>query len=351
MYYRKIFIIKRRSPFFVLSSGFGKTNGERIGNRNGEPGARNGMGILVVGSVAFDSIKTPFGSKAEVLGGAATYFSIAASYFTDVSIIAVVGDDFPEEHVALLRQKGIDLSGLERRPGKTFRWKGEYGFDLNTRTTLDTQLNVFADFSPKLLSPHRTKEYLFLGNIDPDLQRSVLEQMKRPKLVGCDTMNYWIENKRESLMKTLSLIDLLVINDEETRELADEPSLIRAARRILSWGVKTLVIKRGEHGAFMFGDDSIFIVPAFPLEEVLDPTGAGDSFAGGMMGYLAATGLHDNAAIRKAVVFGSVMASFNVMDFGPHSLGNLTFPEIESRYREFHKICIFEDMTSYIPRV
>ncbi len=311
----------------------------------------NVMGILVVGSVAFDSIKTPFGSREDVLGGAATYFSIAASYFTDVSIVAVVGEDFPEEHVALLRKKGVDLSGLERRPGKTFRWKGEYGSNLNSRKTLDTQLNVFADFSPKLLTPHRTQDYLFLGNIDPDLQRSVLEQMKRPKLVGCDTMNYWIENKRESLLKTLSLIDLLVINDEETRELADEPNLIRGARRILSWGVKTLVIKRGEYGAVMFSADSVFIVPAFPVEDVLDPTGAGDSFAGGMMGYLAATGFHDDAAIRKAVVFGSVMASFNVMDFGPHSLGNLTYPEIESRYREFRKICLFEDLTSKTPRI
>jgi sugar/nucleoside kinase (ribokinase family) len=309
------------------------------------------MGILVVGSVALDSIKSPFGSKDDVLGGAATYFSIAASYFTDVSIVAVVGDDFPEEHAGLLRQKGIDLSGLERQPGKTFRWKGEYGPDLNTRTTLDTQLNVFADFSPKLLPPHRTKDYLFLGNIGPDLQRSVFEQMKRPMLVGCDTMNYWIENQRESLLKTLSLIDLLVINDSEARELANEANLIRAARRILSWGPKTLVIKRGEYGACMFGSESIFIVPAFPVEEVLDPTGAGDSFAGGMMGYLAATGLHDDAAIRRAVVFGSVMASFNVMDFGPHSLSNLTYPEIVSRYREFHKICFFEDMLLKTPRL
>jgi sugar/nucleoside kinase (ribokinase family) len=301
------------------------------------------MGILVVGSVAFDSVKTPFGSREDVLGGAATYFSIAASYFTEVSIIGVVGEDFPEEHVALLRQKGIDLSGLERRPGRTFRWKGEYSLDMNTRTTLDTQLNVFADFSPNLPISHRSKEYLFLGNIDPDLQRSVLQQMKRPKLVACDTMNYWIENKRDSLLKTLSLVDLLVINDAETRQLADEPNLIRAARRILTWGPKALVIKRGEYGVFMINADSVFIIPAFPVEEVLDPTGAGDSFAGGLMGYLAAAGTYDDAALRKAIVFGSVMASFNVMDFGPRVLGNLTYPEIESRYREFRKISFFED--------
>ena len=302
------------------------------------------MGILVVGSVAFDSIKTPFGNREDVLGGAATYFSIAASYFTDVSIIAVVGEDFPEKHVTFLRQKGVDLSGLERQKGNTFRWKGEYGSDLNTRTTLDTQLNVFADFSPKLLSSHRPKEYLFLGNIDPDLQRSVLEQMKGPKLVACDTMNYWIEHKRESLLKTLSMVDLLVINDAETRELADEPNLIRAARLILTWGPKMLVVKRGEYGALMFSANSVFAVPAFPVEEVIDPTGAGDSFAGGLMGYLAAAGVHDGAAMRKAIVMGSVMASFAIMDFGPRVLGDLTYPEIESRYRAFRKISLFEDL-------
>ena len=303
------------------------------------------MGILVVGSVALDSVKTPFGSKEDVLGGSATYFSIAASYFAEVSVVAVVGADFPEEHVAFLRQKGIDISGLERQKGNTFRWKGEYGFDLNTRTTLDTQLNVFAHFSPKLMAAHCSKEYLFLGNIDPDLQRSVLEQMKRPKVVACDTMNYWIETKRESLLKTLSLVDVLVINDAETRQLADDPNLIRAARRILSWGPRQLVIKRGEYGVFMIGEKSIFIVPAFPVEEVLDPTGAGDTFAGGFMGYLAAAGVHDDAAMRRAVVYGSVMASFNVMDFGPGVLGNLTYPEIQARYREFRKISFFDDLS------
>jgi sugar/nucleoside kinase (ribokinase family) len=209
---------------------------------------------------------------------------------------------------------------------------------------LDTQLNVFADFSPKLLSSHRPKEYLFLGNIDPDLQRSVLEQMKGPKLVACDTMNYWIENKRESLLKTLSMVDLLVINDAETRELADEPNLIRAARLILTWGPKMLVIKRGEYGALMFSANSVFAVPAFPVEDVIDPTGAGDSFAGGLMGYLAAAGVHDDAAMRKAIVMGSVMASFTIMDFGPRVLGDLTYPEIESRYRAFRKISLFEDL-------
>jgi sugar/nucleoside kinase (ribokinase family) len=303
------------------------------------------MGILVVGSVALDSVITPFGQKDDVLGGSATYFSLAASYFTNVSIVAVVGEDFSESHISFLKQKGIDLSGLQRQKGKTFRWKGKYGNDLNTRTTLDTQLNVFADFSPKLLSSHCSHEYLFLGNIDPDLQRSVLEQMKRPKLVACDTMNYWIENKRESLLKTLAVIDLLVINDEEAKQLANELNLIRAARMILAMGPKMLVIKRGEYGVLMFGPKSVFGIPAYPLENVLDPTGAGDSFAGGLMGYLAASKTIDDSALRKAVVFGSAMASFNVTAFGPQQLGNLTYPEIESRYKEFRQLSFFEDLS------
>jgi sugar/nucleoside kinase (ribokinase family) len=303
------------------------------------------MGILVVGSVALDSVITPLGRKDDVLGGSATYFSLAASYFTDVSIVAVVGEDFSDSHISFLQKKGIDVAGLQRQKGKTFRWTGEYHADLNTRTTLDTQLNVFADFAPKLLDSHRNQNYLFLGNIDPDLQRSVLEQMKRPKLVACDTMNYWIESKRESLLKTLAVIDLLVINDEEAKQLANEPNLIRAARKILEMGPKMLVIKRGEYGALMFNAKSVFGIPAFPLENVLDPTGAGDSFAGGLMGYLAASQKCDDASLRKAVVFGSAMASFNVTDFGPKQLGDLTYPEIEARYNEFKQLAYFEDLS------
>ncbi len=302
------------------------------------------MGILVVGSVALDSVKTPFGQRDEVLGGAATYFGVAASYFSDVSVVAAVGEDFPKEHVEFLRRKGIDTSGLQIEKGNTFRWRGEYSADLNTRRTLETQLNVFADFSPKLHSSHCSQDYVFLGNIDPDLQRLVLQQVKHPKLVACDTMNYWIEGKRPSLLTTLSKIDLLIINDEEARELAAEHNLYRAAPIILEMGPKILVIKRGECGALLFNSGSVFSIPAFPVEEVLDPTGAGDSFAGGLMGYLAATGKCDHMALRKAVAFGSVMASFNVMSFGPQHLGDLTYPEIESRYREFHKIVFFEDI-------
>jgi sugar/nucleoside kinase (ribokinase family) len=302
------------------------------------------MGILVVGSVALDSVKTPSGVREEILGGSATYFGIAASYFTEVSLVAVVGEDFPEAHVSFLLKKGIDLSGLQRKKGKTFRWKGEYGPDLNTRKTLDTQLNVFADFSPKLARAHLSPEYLFLGNIDPDLQRSVLEQLNRPRLVACDTMNYWIQNKRDALLKTLSMVDLLLINDAETLQLAERPGLVQAARRILSWGPKMLVIKRGEYGALLFNGGSIFSVPAFPLEDVVDPTGAGDSFAGGLMGYLAASGVYGDPAMRRAVVFGTAMASFNVTDFGPGRLGDLTYPEIEARYREFRKLVCFDDI-------
>jgi len=302
------------------------------------------MGILVVGSLALDSVKTPSGYRDEILGGSATYFSVAASYFAPVSIVAVVGDDFPDTHVAFFHQKGIDTAGLQRRPGKTFRWKGEYAQDLNTAKTLETHLNVFADFNPSMRSEHRSLEYLFLGNIDPDLQRSVLEQMRRPKVVACDTMNYWINHKRDSLLKTLSMIDILVINDAETKQLAGESNLICAARRVLSWGPKTLVVKRGEYGALMFKAKSVFGAPAFPIEEVVDPTGAGDSFAGGFMGYLAACGATNEEAMRKAIVFGSVMASFNVSEFGPQRLGELTFTEIEARFREFRKLTYFEDI-------
>ncbi len=302
------------------------------------------MGILAVGSVALDSVKTPFGDEEEILGGSATYFSMAASYFTQVGIVAVVGSDFPARHIDSLQRLGIDTSGLETRPGKTFRWKGEYGFDLNTAKTLDTQLNVFADFSPCLRPEQKRQDVLFLGNIDPDLQRNVLDQMVRPRVVACDTMNYWINNKPESLRKTLAIVDILLINDAETRQLGREANLLKAARAILSWGPKTLVIKRGEYGALLIDGNSAFGAPAFPLEEVVDPTGAGDSFAGGFVGYLAASGSSDHSALRKAVILGSVMASFNVSEFGPKRLTTLTYPEIEGRFREFRELTHFDDL-------
>lgn len=302
------------------------------------------MGILAVGSVAIDSVQTPFGREEEVLGGSATYFGVAASYFTRVSIVAVVGDDFPERHLAFLQGKGIDTSGLQRRPGKTFRWKGEYGYDLNTAKTLLTELNVFADFAPVIREEHRRLPILFLGNIDPDLQRGVLQQMDRPQLIVADSMNYWIDRKRESLLRTLALVDILIINEAETRQLAGENNLVAAGRRIRDWGPKTLVIKRGEYGALVLEGSSVFGCPAYPLGEVVDPTGAGDSFAGGFCGYLGATVIRDQIALRRAVVFGSAMASFTVSDFGPKRLGALTYTEIVSRYKEFKDLTHFEDL-------
>ena len=303
------------------------------------------MSLLVVGSVAFDSVKTPFGEVDEVLGGSATYFATAASYFTDVAIVAVVGDDFPEEHLTFLKSRKINTAGIERKEGKTFRWKGEYGYELNEARTLDTQLNVFQSFRPKLPESYKGRRVVFLANIDPDLQREVLSQVKEPALVACDTMNFWIEGKRESLIETLKLVDILLINDGEARELSKEPNLVKAAEKILSFGPKALVIKRGEYGALMFQKGKIFSAPAYPLESVFDPTGAGDSFAGGFMGYLSNTMNFDEANIRKAIIFGSVMASYNVESFGLDRIKSLDYSEIESRFREFKALTHFEGLS------
>jgi sugar/nucleoside kinase (ribokinase family) len=302
------------------------------------------MSLLVVGSVAFDSVKTPFGEVDEVLGGSATYFATAASYFTDVAIVAVVGDDFPEEHLTFLKSRKINTSGIERKEGKTFRWKGEYGYELNEAHTLDTQLNVFQSFRPKLPDSYKNRRVVFLANIDPDLQREVLSQVKKPDLVACDTMNFWIEGKRESLIETLKLVDILLINDGEARELSREPNLVKAAEIILSFGPKALVIKRGEYGALMFQKGKIFSAPAYPLESVFDPTGAGDSFAGGFMGYLTSTMNFEEANIRKAIIFGSVMASYNVESFSLDRIKALDYSEIEQRFREFKALTHFEDL-------
>lgn len=302
------------------------------------------MGILVVGSVAFDSIKTPFGEAKEILGGSATYFSVAASFFSEVNLVAVVGDDFKDKHLEVFTSKGIDVRGLERVPGKTFRWAGEYSYDLNNRTTLDTQLNVFADFQPKIIKEYQDADYVFLGNIDPELQRGVVRQTKKPKLVACDTMNFWIEGRYESLVETLKCVDVLIINDSETRQLANEFNLIKAARVIQAMGPRTLVIKRGEYGVLMFNRSSWFSAPAYPLEEVFDPTGAGDAFAGGFMGYIAATNDSDEVNLKKAIIFGSVMASFSVEEFGLNRLLKLTYPEIKERYSAFKLLTHFEDV-------
>lgn len=302
------------------------------------------MSLVVVGSIAFDSVKTPFGEVDEVLGGSATYFSTAASYFTDVAIVAVVGTDFPEKNLLFLKSRKIDIEGIEKTEGKTFRWKGEYGYELNEARTLDTQLNVFQSFKPKLPDSYKDKKIVFLANIDPDLQRDVLRQVKQPALVACDTMNFWIEGKRESLLETLKLVDMLLINDGEARELSGEPNLVKAASTILSYGPRTLIIKRGEYGALMFKDNKIFSAPAYPLESIFDPTGAGDCFAGGFMGYLTNTMNFEESNIRKAIIFGSVMASYNVEAFSLDKIKSLDYNEIESRYQEFKGLTHFEDL-------
>jgi sugar/nucleoside kinase (ribokinase family) len=300
------------------------------------------MSILVVGSVAFDSVKTPFGEATDVLGGSACYFSIAASFFAPVNLVAVIGDDFPQAHLELLLEFPIDLRGLQKVPGKTFRWAGEYGFALNEAKTLDTQLNVFESFKPEIPAGYRNCEYVFLGNIDPVLQREVLSQVSKPKFVACDTMNYWITSKLEELRKTLAQVDILIINDAESRMLTGQPNLTKAARTICSWGPRILVVKKGEYGVAMYTDGSIFVAPAFPLEEVFDPTGAGDTFAGGFVGYLAKSGRLDDETLRKAVIYGSVMASFNVEDFSLNRLKRLKHSEIQERYRQFQALTHFE---------
>jgi len=301
--------------------------------------------LLVVGSMAFDTVKTPFGEVEEVLGGSATYFSTAASFFTEVDLIAVVGEDFPEEHIEFLKSRGIDVSGLERRGGKTFRWKGEYTYQLNEAHTLDTQLNVLETFRPKIPDHYRNPDLLFLGNIDPELQLDVLNQVQRPKLVACDTMNFWIEGKRDALWKVLEKVDVLVINDGEARELGQDPNLVKVAQDTLARGPKHLIIKRGEYGVLMFNKNQTFGAPAFPLEMVKDPTGAGDSFAGGFMGHLAATGDFSDAGMRRSIIFGSVMASFNVEAFSLDRLRDLDYKEVEARFREFKRLTHFEDLS------
>ena len=300
--------------------------------------------ILVVGSVALDSVQTPFGNAKEALGGSATYFSVAASFFADVRVVAEVGEDFPEEHLAFLKSRSIDLEGLVRVPGRTFRWAGEYGFDLNEAKTLETQLNVFAAFQPEIPKAYKESELVFLANIDPDLQREVLGQVSSPRLVAADTMNYWIDGKPKALRETLKSVDILLINDAETRQLADEPNLVRAAQKVLNWGPTSLVIKRGEYGALMIQKGGWFAAPALPLDSVFDPTGAGDCFAGGFIGYLANTMNFEEQNIRKAIVMGSVMASFNVEAFSLDRLRRLTYPEIEARYKAFKRLAQFEDL-------
>ncbi len=299
------------------------------------------MSILVVGSVALDTIRTPFGEAEEVLGGSATYFSVAASFFGQVRMVAVVGEDFPDEHLEFLSSRGVDLRGLRKLPGRTFRWRGYYDYDLNEAHTLETQLNVFQDFRPEIPEEYRDSEFVFLANIDPELQSYVLDQVRSPQLTLCDTMNYWIEKKRPELLETISRVDYLLLNDSEARQLADEPNLIAAGRKLRAMGPSRVIIKKGEHGVVMLGDDTFFSLPAYPLETVFDPTGAGDSFGGGFLGAISRETALDEDAVRRAVVYGSVIASFAVEDFSCRRLRSLTLEEIEDRYREFTRITCF----------
>jgi sugar/nucleoside kinase (ribokinase family) len=299
--------------------------------------------LLVVGSVALDSVRTPFGKVDEILGGSATFFSYAASFFTRVRLVAVVGADFPRAHLDLLARRGVDLAGLQVADGATFRWVGEYGYDLNEAKTLDTRLGVFADFRPDLPAAFRSTPFIFLANIDPELQLDVLRQMRaRPRLVALDTMNFWINGKREALGRVLAEVDVVTINDAEARQLAGEPNLVKAARAIAALGPRTVVVKRGEYGALLLADGAFFVVPAYPLEAVFDPTGAGDTFAGGFMGYLAAQDRVDGPTMRRAMVYGSVMASFAVEDFSLDRLVRLTPAEIGARYAAFQDLMRLE---------
>lgn len=301
------------------------------------------MSLLVVGSMAFDGIETPFGKVDRTLGGAATYFALAASYFAPVRVVAIVGDDFTDKEREVFRGRHIDLTGVERASGKSFFWAGRYSQNMNERTTLATELNVFANFKPTLPEAYCDSSFIFLGNIDPTLQRSVLTQVRcKPKVIGLDTMNYWIERTPAELRETLKRTQVLMINDDETRQLTGEHNLLRAAKHVFKMGPRTLVIKRGEHGALMVHDRFIFSVPAFPLEEVHDPTGAGDSFAGGFMGFLAGAGRVTDETLRQAMVYGSVMGSFAVERFGVERLTHLKKSDIRKRAHLFSKLTAFK---------
>jgi sugar/nucleoside kinase (ribokinase family) len=308
------------------------------------------MSLLVVGSVALDSVETPFGVANDVLGGSANFFSAAASLFCGVQMVGVVGSDYPLSSLDFLVQRGVDLSGVEQVEGESFRWAGVYSFDLNSRETKETRLGVFADFKPRIPDNFRTSEWVFLGNIHPDLQHDVLDQVQRPKLVGMDTMNFWINNPetRESLIRLLGRVDLLMVNDTEARELTGDHNLLRAARWIHERGPSYVVVKKGEHGAILYTKDYIFFAPGYPLEEVFDPTGAGDAFAGGFMGYLARCGEIGPEDMRRAMIYGSALGSFAVEKFSVDRLRDLTSAEVQERVRAFRDLTAFDHL-AYVP--
>lgn len=300
--------------------------------------------VLVVGSLGLDTLQTPFGRVEEVLGGTSSYFALAASMYTTVRLVAVVGADFPRDYISLLESRGVDLQGLQVKEGKTFRWSGEYRFDLNVAETLDTQLNVFADFHPHLPDEYRHTQYVFLANIHPALQLEVLSQVHRPKLVVVDSMNFWIENAKPSLTEVMRRSDVVLLNDAEVRQYAETPNLIAGGRVILELGPRALAIKKGEHGALLMShDDGVFVAPAYPQEDVRDPTGAGDSFAGGFIGYLASRDDTSPEALRRAIIHGSAVASFTVEDFGVRRLESVTSQQILERYARFRNLITFVD--------
>lgn len=301
------------------------------------------MSLLVVGSVALDSVETPFGKADLVLGGSATFFSASASNLAPVQVVGVVGDDYPVDKLEPLKKRGVDFAGLEHAKGSSFRWRGRYRHDLNVAETLETHLGVFSHFSPKIPQQFRKAPYVFLGNIDPRLQLDVLNQVEKPKLVACDTMNFWIESRRPDLVKLLERVDCIMLNDGEARQLTDHNNLVKAAKWIMSKGPSLVVIKKGEHGAFMFTKDTVFFAPAYPLEEVFDPTGAGDSFAGGFMGYIARTGNLSAEGLRRAVIFGSAMGSFAVEKFSIERLLTVDMKQLAARVAEFKKLVAFEE--------
>lgn len=300
------------------------------------------MQVLVVGTLGIDTVETPFGREDDILGGSATYASLSASFFTQPGIVSVIGSDFPEDYIKLLEKNKINTEGIQKLPGKTFRWTGSYKDDLNMATTIKTELNVLEEFKAIVPKSYRKIKYLLLGNIDPELQLKVIKQMDKPKLIVGDTMNFWIAYKNEELKKTLKYLDILVINDAEARQLANEPNLIKAAGIIRKMGPKILIIKKGEHGALMISEKTHFSASAYPLEEIFDPTGAGDSFAGGLVGYLASTDDISEPNIRRAIIYGSVMASFNVEDFSIRKLLKLKSNDILKRYKSFHKFSNFD---------
>lgn len=301
------------------------------------------MSVLVVGSVALDSVETPFGKADQVIGGSGTFFSASASHLSPVQLVGVVGDDYPLDQLEPLKARGVDMAGLEHATGESFRWRGRYRHDLNSAETLETRLGVFSHFSPKIPTQFRNAPFVFLANIDPRLQLDVLKQVQRPKLVACDTMNFWIESRRPDIVELIKHVDLITLNDGEARQLTDCANLVKAARWIMARGPKMVIIKKGEHGAFLFKEKSIFFAPAYPLEEVFDPTGAGDSFAGGFMGYLARTGDLSDANLRRAVVYGSAMGSFAVEKFSVQRLLEITPADIVARVSAFRQLVAFEE--------